>query len=635
MPDQYGNPTEAELRGQSPGGSAPLSQPATQPKTTYEGRYGTLYGEGPQLNDEQALAYIQNINRDAWARGALPVEQWQKYHPNATPEELKAYKRLVKTYQQNTSGTGGVGNSLGNAASFELDHVGNILEGLTDPTRIFGIDPLTTKFGNAVFGTNNDPLVNQMGGATSQQIKDYESRHGLNSAGGAQGLHNAAAGTAAVIAAGTLANGGLTGGQGGGAPTQLYQGGYNGNFATQTVGMPAAEAGAAGGGASAAGAGLPEIVVSASAPTGLSAGEIAAIGSGVAGAGGAAAASGGGSSAGSGNYGDYGGLNTADTSGGLSMGNASEYGAANNGLVLEGGAGTTGGGLSGYAQQAADYYDKYGGALQSVGSSTKSSPKGSSYTYRDPWYADAGQAALERATALSNRPYEGYGGERVAGLSGNEEQAYRIAGDYASRYSPFVQRLSGGYNSAALAPYQDPYLDSVLSSRLKSIDQNYGSQLAALDRNAAATDAFRSGRSDLARARLGASRMKAADTATNEAKSEAFKNAQNAYFQQGSQDIGALGALNSTLNSEVGALSSTGQAERGVRQARDDFNYGQFLERRDWDVNNLDNLLKAIGAVNPTAGSTTKGKNAKPDTDWGQVAGMLGTALASYYGQGG
>ena len=270
MPDQYGNPTEAELRGQSPGGSAPLSQPATQPKTTYEGRYGTLYGEGPQLNDEQALAYIQNINRDAWSRGALPVEQWQKYHPNATPEELKAYQKLVKAYKQNTSGTGGVGNSLHNAATFELDHIGNIFEGLTDPTRIFGIDPLTTKLGNAVFGTNNDPLVNQMGGATSKEIRDYEAKHGTNSAGGAQGLHNAAAGTAAVIAAGTLANGGLTGGQGGGAPTQLYQGGYNGNFATQTVGMPAAEGGAAAGtgGAAASSGALPEIVVSASAPTG-------------------------------------------------------------------------------------------------------------------------------------------------------------------------------------------------------------------------------------------------------------------------------------------------------------------------------------------------------------------------------
>jgi hypothetical protein len=113
------------------------------------------------------------------------------------------------------SGTGGVGNSLGRAAEFELDHIGNIFEGLVDePTRlIFGFDPIGTKIGGAVTGRDYDPLVNQMGGATSQQIRDYEAEHGTNSAGGAQGLHNAAAGTAGIIAAGTLARGGFAGGQ--------------------------------------------------------------------------------------------------------------------------------------------------------------------------------------------------------------------------------------------------------------------------------------------------------------------------------------------------------------------------------------------------------------------------------------
>lgn len=143
-----------------------------------------------------------------------------------TPMSDQAYELMLRSQNgipttADISGTGGVGQSLHNAASFELDHIGNIFEGLTDPTRIFGIDPITTEIGNAVFGTNNEPLVNQMGGATSQQIRDYEAKHGTNSAGGAQGLHNAAAGTAGIIAAGTLANGGLTGGgQGGG--TNLY-----------------------------------------------------------------------------------------------------------------------------------------------------------------------------------------------------------------------------------------------------------------------------------------------------------------------------------------------------------------------------------------------------------------------------
>lgn len=232
-----------------------------QPNETYNGRWGVLYGEGPKLTDDQALAYIQRQNQGAWARGALPVDHWQRYHPNATADDLKAYQRLVKAYGQNTSGTGGVGNSLGNAAEFELSHVGDILEGATDYTRIFGFDPITTELGNAVFGTNNKPLVNQMGGATRDQIRDYEAKHGTNSAGASQNLHDAAAGVTAVVTAGTLANGGLTGGgaaPAGGGPTTVYRAPGNFNYA-------------------ASGDALPEIVVTGT-RQGLSAAQLAAMG---------------------------------------------------------------------------------------------------------------------------------------------------------------------------------------------------------------------------------------------------------------------------------------------------------------------------------------------------------------------
>ncbi len=199
---------------------------------------------------------------------------------------------------RDVQGTGGVGQSLANAGRFELSHVGDIVKGLADqPSRlVFGFDPLVgQRAANAVSGDNNAPLVNQMGGATSQQIRDYEARHGTNSAGAAQSLHNAAAGTAAVIAAGTLANGGLGGGNGAGATPQMtpYRGGANLDFVSQ--GAPAAAQGGAG-----AGAALPEIVVTGTAPAaGGGAGGAIAAGAGAAAGGAAAASSGGGSSSGS------------------------------------------------------------------------------------------------------------------------------------------------------------------------------------------------------------------------------------------------------------------------------------------------------------------------------------------------
>ena len=264
-------------------------------------------------------------------------------------------------------------------------------------------------------------------------------------------------------------------------------------------------------------------------------------------------------------------------------------------------------------------------------------PKNATYSTRDAWFTDTARDALGRATALADRPYTEYGGERVAGLSANEQQAGALARDMGNKYAPMVSRLQTGFSSDSLAPYMNPYTDAVLGARTRGINTEFGQQASALDRNQAATDAFRSGRSDLARARLQLGKMRALDDATNEVKSAAFESGKDSFFRQGSQDASAIGALSGADSAQIGALNQTGAAERGVRQAQNDFNYGQFLEARDWDVNNLNNLLAAIGAVNPGAGTLSIGKNAKnasSNADWAAVAGTVASAVGEYYGSG-
>lgn len=349
MPDYYvGYWDEGRLRGTQ--NVAPAPSPVNV-NTRYSGTVGgnrvDIYGPGAAMTQDQATQHLlgQEGTRLQMRTGSMPVAQWQALNPNATPAELSAYRRLNAEYTASTS-MGSVGQSLGNAADFELDHIGNILEGLADePGRlVFGFDPIGTEIGNAVTGRNYDPLVNQMGGATSQQIRDYEARNGFNSAGAAQNLHDAAAGTAAVITAGTLANGGLSGGGGGAGSGGGFGGGYGGGGGispAQTLGLPAAEAGGAAAGA--AGAALPEVVVTGYTPW-LTAGELGAIGGGVAAGGAVAAGSGGPAPT---NYGEYGGWQTnADPAGSVGGGIGSGGNAGD--LVLQGGAGTIGGGNMGW-----------------------------------------------------------------------------------------------------------------------------------------------------------------------------------------------------------------------------------------------------------------------------------------------
>lgn len=259
--------------------------------------------------------------------------------------------------------------------------------------------------------------------------------------------------------------------------------------------------------------------------------------------------------------------------------------------------------------------------------------KGARSSTRDPWYSAAGQFALGRAIDLSERPYEAYSGNRVAGLSQNEQQASGMARSAFSQVQPYMHRLQGGFSGANISNFMNPYTDRVLESRKRGITDEFGRQMGDISRNQAATDAFRSGRSDLARARANASKLRALDDATAETEAAAFESAKDSMFRQGAQDLGAIGAVSSANQSAQQGLMSTGMAERSVDQANRDFDYGQFLERRDWDVNNLNNLIAAIQGVNSTAGTTetTYGKKPKKST-FGSILGIAGQAVGSIFG---
>jgi hypothetical protein len=122
---------------------------------------------------------------------------------------------------------------LGNVLGFEKFHGKQILKDLKDkPTRLLtGVDPASTKLWNKVLGTNDKPIVDQMGGATGDRYRaadaagiDYHDAKGMQNVAhvvaalyGAQGLAGAAGnlmGSAGSAAAGGEA--GAAGAAGGG-----------------------------------------------------------------------------------------------------------------------------------------------------------------------------------------------------------------------------------------------------------------------------------------------------------------------------------------------------------------------------------------------------------------------------------
>lgn len=147
----------------------------------------------------------------------------------------------------------GLVEGIKDVVKFEVGHARDIFRDIrNDPTRLLtGVDPLSTSLWNGILGTDNQPLVNQLGGATEQRYADAEAR-GIDT-GMARGLQDIAGTVAGYFGGQGLWNafggsaGGLFGGgsSGAGAGAGAYPGsGYLGGLGETYAGS----AGSGGGG---------------------------------------------------------------------------------------------------------------------------------------------------------------------------------------------------------------------------------------------------------------------------------------------------------------------------------------------------------------------------------------------------
>jgi hypothetical protein len=338
MPDAYGNMTEEESR--RVGMAAPNMLAGQQ--AGWSGLIGgkRMYLGGLPSTATQAEAenyYRTNpATRSSIDRGFAAPSVFAAVNPNATPNELAAYGN---TYKQRQNAINFSGDSMATkfkkAGKFKLWQTGNIFKQVADdPSRLFtGIDPLSTKAWNSVLGTDNKPIVGQLGGATENDFRRYEAINGPRSLGAARSLETVANATAGIAGAAGMANGlsNLFSPAAQGVP---YHSTTNLNGSLSQVG----------GNVGGAVAPLEEIVVTGTTGGGLTGGQLAAMGG---------AAAGGAVLAGSGSSGATGGL-TNSSSGGIfannGTGGMADVGVGNAGTLANSGAITGGAGTMGWGE---------------------------------------------------------------------------------------------------------------------------------------------------------------------------------------------------------------------------------------------------------------------------------------------
>jgi hypothetical protein len=279
------------------------------------------------------------------------------------------------------------------------------------------------------------------------------------------------------------------------------------------------------------------------------------------------------------------------------------------------------------------------GGVATVGSALIGS-QGQKTTQEDPEYLRrAKENLVDRADTLSHRTYDDFGGDRVAGASNNERSAFDMAAsgspqarDSLTKAGQQLDEASAMDFNEGVTSYMNPYIDSVLQPQLREQNRQYERSRTALENSKAG--AWGGDRAAFSQSELERVHRESIGDLTGRTYSEAFESASRNFFndqtrkQQAAASYQRLGeGFDRLQTSDIQNLMATGGVERLLRQANLDAQYEKYLEERDWDVNNLDTLIKAISAAggNQTT-TTTQGRSGAV----GQVLGA-GAALAGMY----
>ena len=287
-----------------------------------------------------------------------------------------------------------------------------------------------------------------------------------------------------------------------------------------------------------------------------------------------------------------------------------------------------------------------------------------------------GQA--QALTDINRNPYQNYSGERVAGFSPQQTQAFnqlqgmqvpgqttdasnitynaaQQAGNYQN-YGPQQFQTQQANNPALMQSYMNPYIQTALDPTLQLMQQNAGINQRNLSQQAQRAGAFggyrqgiqqavQAGQDSLAQGNVignmyntgygqasqnmqtDAARKLAADQAGEQSR-QFGANLGLSGLQTQLQGAGQLGQLGqSQLNQQLGLNQAQqlagAQQQQNVQQGLD-VGYQNFLDQQNWAYKNLGFLSEILGR--PMANSTQSMYSAPPSTS----QNLLGLGLGAY-----
>jgi hypothetical protein len=259
------------------------------------------------------------------------------------------------------------------------------------------------------------------------------------------------------------------------------------------------------------------------------------------------------------------------------------------------------------------------------------------------------EAGSKTAAFLAHRrawtPYQKYTGQRVAELTPDEQTAMSNIRLGQNAWQPDLERArqlteqgARQFTNANIGEYMNPYIEQALDPAARMLERENLKEQQRVGSQAAEAGAFGGSRATLLQTETARGGREALSDLYSRGYASAFEDAANRFNEdrdaarKAAEQFRATGAqTQQQMYQDINALLQSGGMQRTLRQANLDFDYEQFINAKNWDVNSLQNLVSTLATV-PTARreyGTETGVNTSKQK--GSVFGTIlgGAALAA------
>jgi hypothetical protein len=249
------------------------------------------------------------------------------------------------------------------------------------------------------------------------------------------------------------------------------------------------------------------------------------------------------------------------------------------------------------------------------------------------WMEQGGKDVMAKANEYYAKPYQAYGGQRVADSTPDMEAAFAglrgVAGrpDNTAEATDMIRRGSG---SAAdgVANFMNPYLEAVLGPAIRRIQEASAGERKRIGGMANMSGAYGDARHGVLESENAGKTMTAIGDTTGQIGAAGYNTALSASqadldrLRAGGADImSAQTTGTNDIIKRLTALLAGGQMQQAGKQDRLDADYDAFQDKQADPLNKLDMLIRALGGASAGAGKTQTEKS--PDNSGFSLLGSV------------